>query len=224
MLVELENMFLGQGILWEQVWNAIHQIQDQARTPPSKRGRENPTGWDGNLQDRTSRFRDLVSDSSSTYRFDEGPRSGQKRQRCSNDRLRPHPSSRQSQFALRSSDEDLILPPAPVMDELVNLYFENFQPWIPVLHMRRFRERMADAEKRKSLETIFHAIISVCVRFCKSPHFETPAIRAEYAKRSKQKVILDSMESFSVENLQALVIVTLDTVIFPILLLRLYAN
>jgi hypothetical protein len=205
MLVELENMFLGQGILWEQVWSAIHQIQDQARTTPRKRGQDHPTGWDGNIQDRTTMFRDLVSDSPSTYQFDKDFRSGQKRQRCSNDTLSPYPSSRQSQLALHSSDEDLILPPAPVMDELVHLYFENFQPWIPVLHMKRFRERMADAEQRKSLGTIFHAIVSVCVRFCKSPHFETAAIRAEYAKRSKQKVILDSMESFSVENLQALV-------------------
>jgi hypothetical protein len=42
--------------------------------------------------------------------------------------------------------------------------------------------------------------------------FERESVRGRYAKRSRQKVILDSMESFSVENLQALVIIALDTV------------
>jgi len=98
------------------------------------------------------------------------------------------------------------------MDELVQLYFENFQPWIPVLHMARFRARMANAKERKSLGAIFHATASVYVRFSQNPYFERQSVRARYAKRSRQKVILDSMESFFVENLQALVIIALDTV------------
>ena len=78
--------------------------------------------------------------------------------------------------------------------------------------MARFRARMANEEERKSLGTIFLAIASVCVRISQNPYFERHSVRAKYAKRSRQKVILDSMESFSVENLQALVIIALDTV------------
>jgi hypothetical protein len=76
--------------------------------------------------------------------------------------------------------------------------------------MGHFRARMANAEKQKSLCAIFLAIVSVCVRLSKNPPILK--IRADYAKRSKQKIILDSMESFCVENLQALVMIALDTV------------
>jgi hypothetical protein len=62
------------------------------------------------------------------------------------------------------------------MDELVQLYFENFQQWIPVLHMARFRARMANAEERKSLGTIFFATASVCVMFSQNPDFEKQSV------------------------------------------------
>jgi hypothetical protein len=209
-------MFLGQGVLWKEAWGAIHDVQDQIRKTPGTSCQERSKDWSGNLQDCTTKFKEALSKSPTAHQsFDQlsdGPRAGQKRQRKSNDEPSSSPSSQQSQQTSQASDEDTGLPPEAVMDELVQLYFENFQPWIPVLHMARFRARMANAEERKSLGTIFLAITSVCVRFSQNPYFERHSVRAKYAKRSRQKVILDSMESFSVENLQALVIIALDTV------------
>src|ERR1700712_6046451 len=101
MLVELENMFFGQGILWEQVWSAIHDMQDQTLTTQRKRCQENPACQDGRLQDRTRNFRNLVSNS--------------KRQRCESDVLSLSSLSHQSQHALQQADEDPYLPPATVM-------------------------------------------------------------------------------------------------------------
>ncbi|PQE19847.1 C6 transcription factor protein [Rutstroemia sp. NJR-2017a BVV2] len=135
----LENMFLGQGVLWQQVFNCLNTVQNG-----------------------TSINEILLQD-------------------------------------------DLI-------DALVEVYFTNIHPWIPILHVRQFRERMKDPAQRKKLETIFHAIVSLCARFSNDPRLGNAEVRARYSKRSRNAVILQSMESFSVENLQALVICAFDTI------------
>jgi hypothetical protein len=99
------------------------------------------------------------------------PRAGQKRQRKSNDESSPSSLSQQPQQTSQASDRDTGLPPESVIDELVQLHFEKFQSWIPVLYMARFRGRIANAKKRKSLGTIFLAIASVCVRFSQNLYF-----------------------------------------------------
>jgi hypothetical protein len=104
------------------------------------------------------------------------------------------------------------LPPDDLVDSLVEIYFVTIHPWIPILHVKQFREKMANPVQRPKLATIFHAIVSLCVRFSKDERLGDPNVRARYSKFSRNTVILQSMESFSVENLQALVICAFDTV------------
>lgn len=64
---------------------------------------------------------------------------------------------------------DVELPPDDLIDALVEIYFARIHPWIPMLHVREFRERMATPSKRQRLGTMFHAIVSLCVRFSHDP-------------------------------------------------------
>ena len=107
--------------------------------------------------------------------------------------------------------DDVDLPPKDMVNTLVEIYFAKIHPWIPMLHVRIFRERMGDDRERPRLTTIFHAVVSLCARFSNDARLGTSEEKARIAKNSKQVVLLRSMESFSVENLQALIICAFDT-------------
>ncbi|KKY35460.1 putative c6 transcription [Diaporthe ampelina] len=72
---------------------------------------------------------------------------------------------------------------------------------------------MKDPSQCGQITTICHAIVSICTRFSNDPRLgHDSEARAQKAKRSRDAVILQSMQSFSVENLQALIIVAFDTI------------
>lgn len=123
---------------------------------------------------------------------------------------RPQPLGQDNDISNRQ--DGILLPPDDLMDDLVELYFHNMHPWIPILHTRQFRERMTVNLQRQKLTTLFHSIISLCVRFSEDPRLASAEVRDRFSKRSRDIVILQSMEKFSVENLQALIICTFDTV------------
>jgi hypothetical protein len=66
---------------------------------------------------------------------------------------------------------------------------------------------METKEECSRISYILHAIIAACVRFSRNEKLRVEQTKARIAEKSRQKVILDSIGSFSVENLQALVIV-----------------
>lgn len=105
------------------------------------------------------------------------------------------------------------LPPDEILFSLVEIYFQLIHPWIPMLHVRDFRQRMKDPSQRGQIATICHAIVSICARFSDDSRLgHDNDARTQNAKRSRDTVILQSMQSFSVENLQALIIIAFDTI------------
>jgi hypothetical protein len=120
----------------------------------------------------------------------------------------------QQALAYQHHPDGILAPLAnSLIDGLVEIYFQQIHPWIPMLHVRQFRAMLADPAQRGKLDTILHAITSLCIRFAHDPSLDAqPGLRAQYASQSRQHVILASMESFSVENLQALIICAFDTI------------
>lgn len=206
-------MFLGQGLLWQQVWNCLSTIQAQSSTDVRLPDGTSPNSGD-TLKECTTRLKHTLSTLSIGHfeSCEADLKSPLKRRRLSfanGDSSRsqaPHPQP------IAADTEEKDLPPDDLIDDLVEIYFASIHPWIPILHVRQFREKMAIPFERQKLTTIFHAIVSLCVRFSEDPRLSSPDVRARYSKRSRQTVILQSMESFSVENLQALVICAFDTV------------
>lgn len=201
-------MFLGQGVLWQQVWNCLNTLQAQQTGTSQNNGLESGQ----NLKECTTRLKHTLS-SLSTGKFDPadaGQPSPLKRRR-----LDEQVTTQEDHLQLGTlQGDDDALPPDDLVNDLVEIYFTNIHPWIPILHVRQFRERMSIPTQRKKLSTIFHAIVSLCVRFSSDPRLSNADVRAKLSKKSRQTVILKSMESFSVENLQALVICAFDTVRF----------
>lgn len=104
------------------------------------------------------------------------------------------------------------LPPDDLVDSLVDIYFERIHPWIPMLHVTRFRRDMSDPNWRQTNYSILHAMVSLCARFSNDARLADPEVCSKISKKSREIVILQSMESFSVVNLQALVICAFETV------------
>ncbi len=211
----LENMFLGQGVLWQQVWRCLDSLGVQQ--PPSDSGCSPGHGLDneeGSLREHTLRLKDTLSSlaTQTTGDLTAFDMPSPKRRRVQEER----PKVRRGDSGEFGHDAEL--PPDDLIDALVEIYFARIHPWIPMLHVREFRERMAVPSKRQRLTTIFHAITSLCVRFSDDPRLDEPEVRSRYARRCRQIVIVRSMESFSVENLQALIICAFDVVrraLFP---------
>ncbi|KAF1929219.1 uncharacterized protein M421DRAFT_100364 [Didymella exigua CBS 183.55] len=197
----LENMFLGQGLLWQQVWNAPQSQHNQQSPPISIRsdlsgGTEQVRQFLESLGQKRARIDD--------HDISTGPNT-KKKPRTQDAQHRLQTERSQSAFANFESI------PADLLDSLVEIYFARIHPWIPVLHVRQFR-RQLNSESRDDAGTILCAITSTCVRFSDNVRFGTAAERFQLAQSCRQSVILQSMESFSVTNLQALIICAFDII------------
>lgn len=102
--------------------------------------------------------------------------------------------------------------PIDLSDCLIETYFKQVHRWIPILHQTTFRQKLQNPEQRKSLNILIHAIIAVTVRFSDNLQLKDYSSRERLSKICRQNVIMKSMEIFSVENLQALVIIAFDAV------------
>lgn len=109
---------------------------------------------------------------------------------------------------IRSNRAEILLPAEDILNTLVEWYFENVHRWIPILHIRHFRQSVGRHPRSSGLVNILHAITSLCLRF----HRPCLSNAADLSLRCRHSVILCSMERFSVENLQALIIVAFDII------------
>ncbi|OLN97241.1 putative transcriptional regulatory protein C530.11c-like protein 4 [Colletotrichum chlorophyti] len=203
----LENMFLGQGVLWQQVFNCL----STATTNPNA----SSPGQDGSsslsLNERVASLKSTLATlaeggESSIATLAALPR----KDIAAPKTIREEASRTNLNFETMANDS--LLPEPDLMNALVEIYFQRIHPWIPMLHVRQFRERMRGPEQRCQLGTIFHAMVSLCARFSPDPRLGSSEEKTRFAKRCRQVVILNSMESFSVENLQALTIIAFDTI------------
>lgn len=206
----LENMFLGQEMIWRQMWQAVcpntslpESLKRPSASPDLEKRREQLKSsllLAGSSLEQSIGQQDLDKDSSDVESLARPAK-------------RPRPNDVNSpSFLVNPNSESSEPLPTEIMNELVDFYHINIHPWIPILHMAKFRERMQLAHERPRITCILHAIIAVCIRFSRNYHLQDEAKRSQIAEKSRQKVILDSTESFSVENLQALVILAFETV------------
>ncbi|KAH8705734.1 putative C6 transcription factor [Talaromyces proteolyticus] len=206
----LENMFIGQGLLWQKIWNSIN--------PSSRECCANPSSFDQYRQQVKDSFLQMTpGDEESPLEENNGEQDGE--ESCQQDaypvkRRKTISQSKSTELATPSahtlSDHDL--PSREIMNELVEFYFANVHHWIPILHVKKFRLQIQTSEGWESATQILHAIVATCICLVKCVDVGSYETRVQMAAVSRQKVILSSMESFSVENLQALVIIAFNTI------------
>ncbi|KAK0756147.1 hypothetical protein N5P37_011361 [Trichoderma harzianum] len=195
-IASLEQMFLGQSILWNQLFGGLNS--------PMSGSVEN-TSTDGftqeNLEQSITQLRNRLA---STVQS--------KQQSAVQDLEGPPQLPKSLGSSAPGATSEARLPPDELMDALIEIYFDQVHQWIPMLHVRHFRERLLMPNGRESASTIFYAITSLCARFSNDPRLGRGAEKTAYARQCRQVVILRSMESFSVENLQALTICSFDLI------------
>ncbi|KAJ4184413.1 hypothetical protein NW767_013171 [Fusarium falciforme] len=127
---------------------------------------------------------------------------------------RPRKRTRLNSFALIDEAENngvahrRALSRPDVIEELLDAYFENIHPWVPILHETRFRHRLADSKHRDQSFIILHAILVAALRLVDvtKPCVSILDIDME-ERRSRNYVLLNGMSDLTLENLQALVII-----------------
>lgn len=102
-----------------------------------------------------------------------------------------------------------VLPPPSMMRDLVNIYFTRIHPWIPILHEPTFEAMMrAKDGYGQPADVVLQAITSATIRFYNTDR-QTQDL---YHSRCHDAVVLASMDRFSVETLQASIILAFNTV------------
>ncbi|KAE8397401.1 hypothetical protein BDV37DRAFT_292156 [Aspergillus pseudonomiae] len=207
----LENMFLGQSVLWKQVWEALHPNSAFPGAPDEDLNNEETPSRQfvhareamKNSMSQLAEAKDKAESSiEAEPNEDNGFRSPKRR--------KVDVVSTPQQLLRRGTDFDILN--LDLVHHLVEFYFANIHHWIPILHVRKFREQIQTYKGRQKAIHILHAIVALCSRFSSDSRLGSDTEKAELAERSRQNVILSSMESFSVENLQALVIIAFDTI------------
>lgn len=102
------------------------------------------------------------------------------------------------------------LPSQKIIDESVSLYFSHIHPWIPMIHQRRFRDRLGDP----SLDLLLHAMIFAASKFIEQGDITGAGLYDGpwTSERTRAWVVSIAMGSLSVEHLQALTIIAFTDV------------
>jgi hypothetical protein len=102
-----------------------------------------------------------------------------------------------------------------LLNAILDSYFSQVHPWLPILHEITFRQQMLQQVYDPNLEVILRAIIYAAVRFVNFQDTSLTLDRIEkVTKNSRDWVMLHALNSLSLGNLQALLIISFDDVSF----------
>jgi hypothetical protein len=100
-----------------------------------------------------------------------------------------------------------LLPPSYIVRELIELYFARIHPWIPIFHQPTFDALVKSSEEQPSV-IILQAIVAATIKFYPLDHQS----QERYHRHCHDAVVLTCMDCFSVETLQASIIIAFDTI------------
>ncbi|CVK87936.1 uncharacterized protein FMAN_05268 [Fusarium mangiferae] len=98
------------------------------------------------------------------------------------------------------------------LEKLVEAHFDNIQPWIPMIIMRGFHDRIQkDTEHRMTI--VLEAMMIASLRYVEinGNPLDNTFINSEVA-RLRKRVMMDAMEGLTTENLQALIMIAFTAI------------
>lgn len=195
----LENMFLGQGVLLQQL------NQQGVRNHSSE-----------SFAEHTHRLKTTLCNlgtgrNSSTPTEPPTTRSLAKRKRV--DETWPS-TKRNDLYSFRRNNRELgqsldSLVSETQLETILETYFKLIHPWIPVVHPSTFLRRAREIPKSPSLVLILHAIIAVAVPCADGQELSD---LKHHVTDFRHNVITTAMDDGSLEAIQALLIIAFDTV------------
>jgi hypothetical protein len=125
-------MFLGQGVLWQQVWNCLNAVGAQTPSSQSSSQCEHTSDIESRsstLKECTSRLRATLSNLSADPNSagHEPPLQSPLKQRRKDDE-----EEQPQKPPIFHSNTEYELPPEDLVDSLVDIYFANIHPWIGI--------------------------------------------------------------------------------------------
>lgn len=100
-----------------------------------------------------------------------------------------------------------------VLEMVIGTYFSNIHPWIPCVHQSRFEQRLKDSSEGPKLQVLINAMISSTVKHLSAAELSiNPDELASLENTARDQAMHSAMGSLSVENMQALIILSFDHV------------
>ena len=97
------------------------------------------------------------------------------------------------------------LPPADMLQELVELFYEMVYPWVPLFYKPNFTANMFSPER----QLVLHGMVIISFRFWRK---EEPSleIRDDYIKASRDQILLKTVDNCDLISTQALTLLAVD--------------
>lgn len=204
-VANLEHMFLGQALLLQGKIATDSSNKSESLHDPPVAPDEGPNA----LLAATSKVRDQLLQVATRHDYNSDPLAQDNIASTQRDaHAKTYPVVSGTHVAGLYDDP---LPSQSIVDGLVDWYFTNIHRWIPVIHQRRFREQLQSRLGRSKAHIVLLSITSVCLRYERSSNM-SEALSEVIIKRCRDAVILRSTECFSLESLQALVILAFDII------------
>ena len=102
-------------------------------------------------------------------------------------------------------DDTPSLPDSDILGPILAAYFAHVHPWIPMVHQGRFFQRLADERQRDQLIVLLHSMVLAASKF-------VPDAVMHIRATTRSWVVCNAMNSLSLENLQALIILAFNDV------------
>lgn len=214
----IENMFLGQGILLQQ----LLQVKDSSAAVlprPMDRASDSFPAYTDKLK---RSFCSLASNAATGDGVEEQGAAeqrpnpaGTKRKRVSHDNFVP---ARKSQGPAGGGVVDMceLIPPSKDLELILDKYFKYIHPWVPVLHPATFLRRVRDPNRPTGVSIVVQAIVAVASHHLhcdgEAESQDQRQEMSQYASDCRQNVITSAIESNSKESIQALLLVAFDSV------------
>jgi hypothetical protein len=189
----LEQMLLGQGLLLE---------------PLLQKATEKNATTQASFHDQIEALKQKYVSAASSPPPSKSTPATVEESHATTAKNRWHITNTLSDFETRSHG---LLPPSDRLHSMVDIYFTQVHPWIPILHEQSFRQKLGCDTPPGELVPILLAITSLCLRLDNDTTMAGPEKRA-WSLECRNTVILQGMDKFSVDNLQGLVIIAFDLV------------
>ncbi len=198
----IENMFLGQGVLLQQ----LLQVRD-SNTIASKLVEQPLPSFTDHTERLKRSLRTLGLDST---KLDTAP--------VVSSVSTSLPKRKRDAELWTSSKRNIQAPPAALnaalpspkaLELVLEAYFKLVHPWIPIIHPSTFLKRARESPRSTGVVLILNAIVAVAARYITDQDYADVKHRATDCR---QGAIMAAIESNSLEALQSLLIIAFDTV------------
>lgn len=107
----------------------------------------------------------------------------------------------------RYTSNQPLLPDDIALDHILDAYFRQIHPWIPMIHEARFRRRLQEHSDETNLLPILQAIVLISYRHISRKDIAESVHNMLGGQDTRDWIVAKATKSLSVENLQALIII-----------------